>query len=234
MGGGANRPQASGCCKGALARISAVLPDELRATLDTSTLLVGPSAKLPTDGIDTAILREAIRAERKVLLDYQDGNGQVTKRVIWPFALSFLMMRACSLRGANCVKASGTFARTELLRLTLWNSVIRNAVRLCCVSGVRHKELNHANYDTAKNWQCGAVDRGCHNFTEDILMIDKNSILLFVTDTDASIRFYTKLLGQEPVAASPTFGMFILPSGLGLGLWKKLALNWHQPPQAGG
>lgn len=78
-----------GAAKGALARISAVLPDELRATLDTSTLLVGPSAKLPTDGIDTAILREAIRAERKVLLDYQDGNGQVTKRVIWPFALSF-------------------------------------------------------------------------------------------------------------------------------------------------
>jgi catechol 2,3-dioxygenase-like lactoylglutathione lyase family enzyme len=56
-------------------------------------------------------------------------------------------------------------------------------------------------------------------------MIDKNSILLFVTDTDASIRFYTKLLGQEPVAASPTFGMFILPSGLGLGLWKKTGVE---------
>lgn len=89
--------------KGALARISAVLPDELRATLDTSTLLVGPSAKLPTDGIDTAILREAIRTERKVLLDYQDGNGQVTKRVIWPFALSFfddarVLVAWCELR----------------------------------------------------------------------------------------------------------------------------------------
>lgn len=64
-------------------------------------------------------------------------------------------------------------------------------------------------------------------------MIDKNSILLFVTDTDASIRFYTKLLEQEPVAASPTFGMFILPSGLGLGLWKKAGVE-PAPTATGG
>ncbi|OYR10801.1 helix-turn-helix transcriptional regulator [Brucella grignonensis] len=89
--------------KTALARISAVLPDELRATLDTSTLLVGPSAKLPTDGIDTAILREAIRHERKLLIDYRDGSGEMTKRVIWPFALSFfddarVLVSWCELR----------------------------------------------------------------------------------------------------------------------------------------
>ncbi|MND76000.1 Glyoxalase-like domain protein [compost metagenome] len=64
-------------------------------------------------------------------------------------------------------------------------------------------------------------------------MIDKNSILLFITDTDASIRFYIKLLGQEPVAATPTFGMFILPSGLGLGLWKKTGVE-PVPTSAGG
>lgn len=64
-------------------------------------------------------------------------------------------------------------------------------------------------------------------------MIDKNSVLLFITDIEASIGFYTKLLGQGPVQASPTFGMFILPSGLGLGLWKKTGVE-PAPTAAGG
>ncbi len=64
-------------------------------------------------------------------------------------------------------------------------------------------------------------------------MIDKNSVLLFITDTEASIDFYTKLLGQMPIEASPTFGMFILPSGLGLGLWKKTGVE-PAPTGAGG
>jgi catechol 2,3-dioxygenase-like lactoylglutathione lyase family enzyme len=52
-------------------------------------------------------------------------------------------------------------------------------------------------------------------------MTNSNSILLYVTDAPTSARFYTKLLGLEPVEASPTFVMFILPSGIGLGLWGK-------------
>lgn len=50
-------------------------------------------------------------------------------------------------------------------------------------------------------------------------MTNSNSLLLFVKDATASTRFYARLLGQEPVEASQTFAMFILPSGLGLGLW---------------
>ena len=46
-----------------------------------------------------------------------------------------------------------------------------------------------------------------------------NAILLYVSNPEASARFYTKLLGRDPVDASPTFVMFVLPSGLGLGLW---------------
>ena len=46
-----------------------------------------------------------------------------------------------------------------------------------------------------------------------------NSILLYVTDAAASARYYERILGQKPVEASPTFAIFILKSGLGLGLW---------------
>ncbi len=52
-------------------------------------------------------------------------------------------------------------------------------------------------------------------------MTETNAILLYVTSPEASARFYAQLLGRDPVEASPTFVMFVLPSGLGLGLWGK-------------
>lgn len=64
-------------------------------------------------------------------------------------------------------------------------------------------------------------------------MSDRNSILLYVTDTILSANFYIRLFGQEPVDASETFAMFILPSGLGLGLWKKTGVE-PEPSGAGG
>ncbi len=46
-----------------------------------------------------------------------------------------------------------------------------------------------------------------------------NTVLLYVADPAESARFYGGLLDLEPVEQSPTFALFILPSGLGLGLW---------------
>ncbi|MDN5926194.1 MAG: VOC family protein [Hyphomicrobiales bacterium] len=56
-------------------------------------------------------------------------------------------------------------------------------------------------------------------------MTDSNSILLFVSDAPESASFYARLLGQQPVEASATFAMFILPSGLGLGLWGRAGVE---------
>lgn len=52
-------------------------------------------------------------------------------------------------------------------------------------------------------------------------MIDTKSLFLYVTGPSASAALYAELLGIEPVEASPTFALFILPSGLALGLWSK-------------
>ncbi|MBY5336155.1 drug:proton antiporter [Rhizobium leguminosarum] len=65
-------------------------------------------------------------------------------------------------------------------------------------------------------------------------MIDSNSILLFVTDAPKSTSFYTRLLGQDPVEASSTFAMFILPSGLALGLWGKTGVEPAPAAMGGG
>jgi predicted DNA-binding transcriptional regulator YafY len=89
--------------RNALAKVAAVLPDDLRAALDASALLVGPGEPLPTEAIDLAVVRRSIRAEHKLGITYRDGKAQETERVIWPFALGFfdrvrMVVAWCELR----------------------------------------------------------------------------------------------------------------------------------------
>lgn len=72
----------------ALAKIAAVLPDDLREDLDASTLLVGPPAQA-IEGIDLGAVRQAIRNERKLGFLYRDAGGVASQRIVWPFALGF-------------------------------------------------------------------------------------------------------------------------------------------------
>ncbi|WP_337056789.1 helix-turn-helix transcriptional regulator [Pseudomonas sp. USHLN015] len=72
-----------------LAKVGAVLPPALREELETSTLLIGPA---PASDIPDALLeqvREVIRLEHRVQLDYRDAEGQASQRVVWPFALGY-------------------------------------------------------------------------------------------------------------------------------------------------
>lgn len=52
-------------------------------------------------------------------------------------------------------------------------------------------------------------------------MPDLSLVILYVDNPEASARFYADLLGQAPAEQSPTFAMFPLPSGIGLGLWSR-------------
>lgn len=72
----------------ALAKIAAVLPQDLREDLDASTLLVGPPAAA-IEAIDLGLVRQAIRGERKLGFFYRDAGGAASERVVWPFALGF-------------------------------------------------------------------------------------------------------------------------------------------------
>lgn len=71
----------------ALAKISAVLPKEVRDGAGAVPLRVGPRPPAPTE--DLAPLRDAIRHERKLQVRYQDDRGRVTERVLWPFAIGY-------------------------------------------------------------------------------------------------------------------------------------------------
>jgi predicted DNA-binding transcriptional regulator YafY len=87
----------------ALAKIAAVLPDDLRRDLDASALLVGPGASSAAETVDLAVVRKAIRSERKLEIAYRDERGAATQRTIWPFALGFfdrvrVLVAWCELR----------------------------------------------------------------------------------------------------------------------------------------
>lgn len=88
----------------AVAKIGAVLPDDLRRDMENSALLVGPGARLQEGTADLSAIRGAIRKERKLKIAYRSETGAVTERVIWPYALAFfdhvrVVAGWCELRG---------------------------------------------------------------------------------------------------------------------------------------
>ena len=102
-----------------LAKVSSVLPEDLRRELDTSGLLVPPKRDLEPCPIDLAAVRRAIRNEVKLQVSYRDGKNSASERTVWPFALGYFddlrMVAAwCELR-----KGFRHFRADRILRLTV-------------------------------------------------------------------------------------------------------------------
>jgi predicted DNA-binding transcriptional regulator YafY len=86
-----------------LAKIGAVLPPELREALDGSALLAVPGTPLAKGDLELPLIRQAIRAERKLAIDYLDLQGAQSARTVWPVALGFfdrvrVLVAWCELR----------------------------------------------------------------------------------------------------------------------------------------
>ena len=69
----------------ALAKIVAVLPDGTAQDAAAAPLLAGPGVASP----HLPVLRRAMREERRLVLDYRDGAGRDSRRVVWPVAVGF-------------------------------------------------------------------------------------------------------------------------------------------------
>ncbi len=72
----------------ALAKINAVLPSEMRRALDDNTLYIN-RVKKDASSLDLALVRHAIREQRKMRITYRDENGTTSERTIWPIMLGF-------------------------------------------------------------------------------------------------------------------------------------------------
>lgn len=86
-----------------LAKIGAVLPDDLKAGIEASGMLIGPGAPIPARDGDLATIRQAIRSEHKIHVGYADELGNATERTLWPIALAFydrvrVLVAWCELR----------------------------------------------------------------------------------------------------------------------------------------
>lgn len=87
-----------------LAKISAVLPEDLRYQLEYSGLLIGPpKTAVENNDEQEALVRYAIRKEYKLQMTYTDVNAVESQRLIWPLALGFfeevhVIVAWCELR----------------------------------------------------------------------------------------------------------------------------------------
>lgn len=86
-----------------LAKIGAVLPDDLKDSIEASGLLIGPGEPIAAGDAELAAIREAIRSERRLQIAYADEQGIATQRTVWPFALAFydrvrVVVAWCELR----------------------------------------------------------------------------------------------------------------------------------------
>ena len=72
-----------------VAKILTVLPEHLKERVEYSPLFPVPAESQVPDVVEAGLLREAIRRERKLRIEYRDGQGRKTRRTVWPLALAF-------------------------------------------------------------------------------------------------------------------------------------------------
>lgn len=70
----------------ALAKIVAVLPDEMETAAAVSGMLAGPTCRATPF---MSVIRQTMRAEHSLRLNYTDKKGAATARTVWPVALAF-------------------------------------------------------------------------------------------------------------------------------------------------
>lgn len=86
-----------------IAKLTAAVPRELQPVIVDSGLKPVSFRKRPKDSLDVALVRQAIRGQMKMRIDYADEAGAVTQRTVWPFLLAYwdevqLICAWCELR----------------------------------------------------------------------------------------------------------------------------------------
>lgn len=84
-------------------KIAGAMPPPLRQALASEAIHAWGTVMPEPDGIDLAMVRSAIRDERKLQIAYQDEQGRATERTVRPIALIYysahsVMVAWCELR----------------------------------------------------------------------------------------------------------------------------------------
>lgn len=83
-------PALARAARDVLAKVAAVLPEEMRGFLEDPSARTPPAWDSAADRVDAAQLRSAIRAARKIAIRYTDPSGTQTERTVWPLVVGYL------------------------------------------------------------------------------------------------------------------------------------------------
>ena len=83
-----------------LSKVTVVLPDALRDQLASAPIYVSANGAPVPESVDLSVVRQAIRNEQKLGIEYADEKGTRTERVIWPIAVAYYVQ--ATLIGAWC------------------------------------------------------------------------------------------------------------------------------------
>ena len=123
----------------AMVKIAAVAPRDGGEFLDAPSRSCAKSGAKPGTTPWMPKLREAMRAERKVALDYVDAQGAPTQRIVWPVALGFMRDAGSWPPGA---RRAPRFAISASTASPGWRSrptAILAAAARCWPNGVRRR-----------------------------------------------------------------------------------------------
>jgi predicted DNA-binding transcriptional regulator YafY len=86
-----------------LSKLAVVVPEALRESLAAPPVYVDTQGAPAPPVADLGAIRAAIRAERKLHIDYADEKGRRTRRTVWPIAVAYgieatLVSAWCELR----------------------------------------------------------------------------------------------------------------------------------------
>jgi predicted DNA-binding transcriptional regulator YafY len=86
-----------------IAKIAATVPETLRPHVLEPAVVTPPAWDNMLETLDMGLVRGAIRAGRKVSIDYVDEHDRATRRVIWPFLAAYrdttrMLIAWCEMR----------------------------------------------------------------------------------------------------------------------------------------
>lgn len=104
----------------ALSKITDVLPLKIKNEMNAFALRVGPPMQESLAKEDLTILRDAIRNQKKIHLNYQSSEGKRSQRIVWPFTIGYftdgrILVAWCEKQRAYCHFTTSRIISVEIL-----------------------------------------------------------------------------------------------------------------------
>lgn len=72
-----------------IAKLTVAVPRELQPVIVDAGLVPVSFKQRTEDSFDVSQVRQAIRQQLKLRVDYSDENGNITRRTVWPFLIAY-------------------------------------------------------------------------------------------------------------------------------------------------